>query len=57
MDVVYNFELDIINWFTTTKSFLKIGNFKLDVGENIFYSNDKLYIPLKNTGVLPFTKL
>jgi hypothetical protein len=56
-DVICNFEINMTEWFSTKKSFLKIGNFKLDIGKDIFYTNDKLYFPLKNTGLLPFTKL
>jgi hypothetical protein len=56
-DVINNFELKMVNWFKTYNCFLKIGNFKLQNGHNIFFTNDELYIPLKNNGLLPFTKL
>jgi hypothetical protein len=56
-DVINNFELKMVNWFKTYKSFLKIGNFKLQNGHNIFFTNDELYLPLKKSGLLPFTKL
>jgi hypothetical protein len=56
-DVIVNFELNMTTWFKTHKSFLTIGNFKLHQGKNIFFTNDKLYIPLKNSGLLPFIKL
>jgi hypothetical protein len=56
-DVINNFELKMVNWFKTYNCFLKIGNFKLQNGHNIFFTNDELYLPLKNNGLLPFTKL
>lgn len=56
-DVINNYEIKMTDWFSEKKSFLKIGNCGLDLGHNIFFSNDKLYIPLKNSGLLPFTKL
>ena len=56
-DVIKYFELDMTNWFKTHKSFLKIGNCRLDIGHNIFFTNDGLYLPLKKSGLLPFTKL
>lgn len=56
-DVVLNYEVNMTDWYSTYKSFLKIANHGLNVGHNIFFTNDKLYLPLKNTGLLPFTKL
>lgn len=56
-DVVMNYEVCMTDWFATHKSFLKIGNFGLDKGHNIFFTNDNLYVPLKKSGLLPFTKL
>jgi hypothetical protein len=56
-DVVLNYEVNMTEWFSTHKCFLKIGNFELERGHNIFFTNDKLYLPLKKTGLLPFTKL
>jgi hypothetical protein len=47
----------MVNWFETYNCFLKIGNFVLERGHNIFFTNDELYIPLKNFGLLPFTKI
>jgi hypothetical protein len=57
LDVINNFEVKMTDWFATHKSFLKIGNFGLEKGHNIFFTNDALYLPLKNSGLLPFTKL
>jgi len=56
-DVINNFELKMTNWFRNHKSFLKIGNFGLERGHNIFFTNDELYLPLKKSGLLPFTKI
>ena len=56
-DIVINYEVKMTDWFSSTKSFLKIGNCGLDLNKNIFFTNDQLYLPLKNSGLLPFTKL
>ena len=45
------------DWFSTKKSFLEIGNFELQKNHNIFFTNDKIYISLKKSGLLPFTKI
>ncbi len=55
-DVIDNFELKMVKWFQNTESFLKIGHFKQNE-KNILMFNDKLYIPLRNSGLLPFTKI
>jgi hypothetical protein len=56
-DVISNFELQMTDWFESHKSFLKIGKFGLEKGHNIFFTNDTLYKPLKQSGLLPFTKI
>ena len=56
-DVISNFELQMTEWFENKKSFLNIGNIFLHRGLNIFYTNDKLYIPLIKSGLLPFAKI
>jgi len=56
-DVVSNGELMLTKWFPNHKCFLKIGNMSSNYTCNIFFNNDPLYIPLKNNGLLPFTKL
>jgi len=56
-DVIDNFELKMVEWFQNTESFLKIGHFKQNENKNILMSNDNLYIPLRNSGLLPFTKI
>lgn len=56
-DVVTNGELMLTKWFPNHKCFLKIGNMPSNYNHNIFHNNDPLYIPLKNNGLLPFTKL
>jgi hypothetical protein len=45
------------NWFKTHNCFLKIGGSPLNRVNNIFFTNDALYFPLKNLGLLPFTKV
>ena len=57
IDVINNFELQMTNWFKTHNCFLKIGGSPLHRGNNIFFTNDALYFPLKNLGLLPFTKV
>ena len=56
-DLITNYELNMIDYFSTTDCFLKIGEMPSNVGVNIFFYNDYLYEMLKNTGVLPFVKL
>ena len=56
-DVINNFEIKMTDWFSTKKSFLKIGNFALNRNHNIFFTNDLLYSPLRKTGLLPFIKI
>jgi len=53
-DIVVNFELKMTDWFVTKDCFLKSVNNKKN---NIFFHNDKLYLPLINSNVLPFIKL
>jgi hypothetical protein len=57
IDVINNFELQMTNWFKTHNCFLKIGGSPLNRVNNIFFTNDALYFPLKNLGLLPFTKV
>jgi hypothetical protein len=56
-DVILNYEVNITTWFSTINSFLKIGQFGLNKGQHIFFTNDKLYIYLKKINILPFTKI
>jgi hypothetical protein len=56
-DVIMKFEVKMTDWFTSKKCFLVIGYFKLNQFKNIFFINDRLYIPLKSSNLLPFTKL
>lgn len=56
-DIINNFEITMTDWFSTKKSFLQIGNFGIQKHENIFFTNDTFYLPLKKTGLLPFTKI
>jgi hypothetical protein len=56
-DVINNFEVKMTDWFVSKKCFLMIGNFKLHKYQNIFFTNDQLYKPLKSSNLLPFIKL
>ena len=56
-DVVTNFELKMTNWFQNKQCFLSIGNCPFNRESNIFFENDKLYVQLLRTGLLPFTKI
>jgi hypothetical protein len=56
-DVIEHFELRMINYFSSHDCYLKIGNFSLHKGLNIFFTSDFLYEILKKYGILPFIKL
>jgi hypothetical protein len=56
-DVIIHFEVKMTDWFTSKKCFLEIGNFELHKSKNVFFTNDKLYVPLKSSNLLPFTKI
>ena len=56
-DLIINYELNMIQYFSSHNCFLKIGEIPCNIGLNIFFANDYLYEMLKNTGVLPFVKL
>jgi len=57
LDVINNFETQMTTWFSSHKCFLNIGNFILNKNKNIFFTNDLLYLPLKRSLLLPFTKI
>jgi hypothetical protein len=56
-DVVTEYELKMTDLFSTKKSFLSIGNIHSHKGLNIFFTNDELYNKLKQTRLLPFSKI
>jgi hypothetical protein len=56
-DVITQYELTMTDWFKTQNCFLKIGTFNINRGKNIFFTNDILYRKLKETALLPFTKI
>jgi hypothetical protein len=56
-DVIRQYELNLISNFNSTACFLDIGNFKQNAGQNIFFTNDTLYILLLNRKILPFIKI
>jgi len=56
-DVIHNFEVKMTDWYNSTDCFLKIGYFKTHKCLNIFFNNDKLYLLLRELGLLPFTKI
>ena len=57
-DVVVNIELQLANLYPNSRDcFLKIGNIPSNVGQNIFFTNDKLYSILRNYKLLPFVKV
>ena len=47
----------MIRYFKTKGCFLNSGLFKINIGKNIFFTNDILYNKLKTTRLLPFTKI
>jgi len=56
-DVITHYELTMTDWFNNRKSYLKIGNIQSHKTKNIFFTNDSLYKLLKETTLLPFTKI
>jgi hypothetical protein len=56
-DVIQRYELRMTDWFRSFNCFVKIGNAISHKGLNIFFNNDNLYFKLKNTLLLPFTKI
>jgi hypothetical protein len=56
-DLINNYELKMIKYFPNHNCYLKIGNFSLHQGLNIFFTSDFLYSILKKNGFLPFVKL
>lgn len=56
-DVIERLELRMIHFFNTSDCYLKIGEFPINRGLNIFFTANYLYDKLKNAGLLPFTKI
>jgi hypothetical protein len=56
-DLIKNYELNMIENFSSHDCFLKIKDIPCNTGVNIFFANDYLYQILKCIGVLPFVKL
>jgi hypothetical protein len=56
-DVIDHYELKMTTWFKTRYCFLNIGEFTINKGMNIFFTNDVLYGRLKQMTLLPFTKI
>ena len=56
-DVIDHFELTMTDWFENHKCYLDIGNINSHKTKNIFFMNDDLYLKLKQTNLLPFTKI
>lgn len=57
MDAVFRYELNLFNYFPNRDCFLKISHFPSQRSKNIFFENDFCYFKLRDTGLLPFTKL
>jgi len=56
-DLINNYELQMTKYIPNHNCYLKIGNFSLHQGLNIFFNSDFLYKILKKNGFLPFIKL
>jgi len=56
-DVVNYYELNMIDYFESKDCFLKLTDFESQNGKNIFFTNDVLYMKLRNEGYIPLTKL
>lgn len=54
---VLNYELVMIDYFSTKDCFLHIGHIPMNKSMNIFFTNDILYNILLKTNLLPFIKL
>ena len=56
-DAVSQYELKLLDYYPNRDCFLKIAYLPSQKGNNIFFNNDFLYIKLRDSGLLPFTKL
>ena len=56
-DVINFYELQMLNYFSSYDCYLKIGNIPFHEGKDIFFTSDYFYKRLKNSGLLPFTKI
>jgi hypothetical protein len=56
-DVIVYYELNMVDWFNTKKSFLNIGMLPYNINNNIFFTNLILYKKLKQLKLLPFIKI
>ena len=56
-DAVTQYELKLLDYFSNRDCFLKIAHFPFQIGKNIFVENDFLYFKLRDSGLLPFSKL
>jgi len=57
MDAVVNYELKLVDYYPNRDCFMRIAYIPSQKGQNIFYSNDFLYTKIRDSGLLPFTKL
>jgi hypothetical protein len=57
LDAVTHFELKLLDYYPNRDCFLKIAYLPSQKGNNIFFNNDFLYTKLRDSGLLPFTKL
>ena len=56
-DLIEHFELQMKNYFSSFDCFLNIANISFQKYINIFFENDYLYKMLKDSELLPFTKI
>ena len=56
-DAVTHYELKLLDYYPNRDCFLKIAYLPSQKGNNIFFNNDFLYVKLRDSGLLPFTKL
>jgi hypothetical protein len=55
-DIIFEFEINLTDFFNNHDCFLKIGN-TYNKQKNIYFKNDEVYIQLFHNNLLPFTKL
>ena len=58
MSVVGNIELQLFKVFNPSCGCcLDLGRIQGNRGRNVFFNNDNLYLPLRQNGILPMTKI
>jgi hypothetical protein len=56
-DVINHYEIQMTDQFCNHGVFLNIGKLNTNYGSNIFFTNDRLYLQLLKSKLLPFVKI